>query len=179
MDSGGSVFFAVLRDHHFSTVSGTRLGVSGRAFCARVSDLPPSCLCITCFDPYFSCSSSLMIFRAAQGPRPHSPPIRGEILAPTATGVLHNGVNSPGILSGGPARASAGPVGPDACGLLAPSWVGPSSEAKRPTSFGVRSSAPASFPFLLAGASFSRVLVSPSEWTAECNFAWSLGCVGG
>ncbi len=47
-------------------------------------------------------------YRVAHGPRPHSPPLRGEILAPTATDVLRNGVHSPGIHSGGPTSIFAG-----------------------------------------------------------------------
>ena len=49
--------------------------------------------------------------------RPRSPQFRGGALAPTASDVLRNGVQSPGKHTGGPARASAGPVGPDACGF--------------------------------------------------------------
>ena len=88
-----------------------------------------------------------------------------------ATGFSHPGstleaLHAPPRVSSVPTRAV----------LLAPSWVGPTSEAKRLKSFGVRSCTPARFSVTLSPAFLSCGLFSSlSEWTAvflECLESW-------
>ena len=105
--------------------------------------------------------------------RPHSPQFRGENLAPTASDGLRNGVQSPGKHTGGPARASAGPVGPDACGF-ARSLMGRANFGSQATQVFWRTVVHAGgfFSCILAGFSFLRVVYSLSEWTVECMESW-------
>ena len=140
--------FSVCACHRPLASAGARFGMAGHFARSSVfrQDLPANVLAFRIIFPLFVSSYLFSkVVCACAAFRPHSPQFRGEHLAPTASDVLHNGVLSPGKHTGGPARASAGPVGPDACGLLAPSWVGLTSEARRLRSFGVRSSVPASF----------------------------------
>ncbi len=105
--------------------------------------------------------------------RPRSPQFRGGALAPTASDVLRNGVQSPGKHTGGPARASAGPVGPDACGF-ARSLMGRANFGSQATQVFWRTVVHAGgfFSCILAGFSFLRVVSSLSEWTVECVESW-------
>ena len=137
--------FSVCACHRPLACAGARFGTAGHFARSSVGRQDFTRLCVS-YSIYFPFSFRIIFSKvvcACAAFRPHSPQFRGENLAPTASDVLRNGVQSPGKHTGGPARASAGLVVPDACGSLAPSWVGPISEAKRLKSLGVRSSAPA------------------------------------
>ena len=141
--------------------AGARFGTAGHFARSSVGRQDFTRLCVS-YSIYFFFSFRITFSKvvcACAAFRPHSPQFRGENLAPTASDVLRNGVQSPGKHTGGPARASAGLFCPDACGL-ARSLMGRANFGSQATQVFWRTvvHAGAFFCYVVAGFSFLRVV---------------------